>query len=87
MQGAKEIVLELGRSELCLVPETSIDAAMSTTFLNEAFFEERRKHKMDEGECDDSSDTNQRGVVTNQQRRCTSNPEGSTRHPPKPLKR
>ena len=86
MQGAKEIVLELGRSELCLVPETSIDAAICTAFPNEAFFEERRKHKMDESECDDGSDNDQHGAVTNQQRRCTIHSEGSARHLPKPLK-
>ena len=87
MQGAKEIVLELSRSELCLVPETSIDAAMSNAFPNKAFFEERRKHKMDESECDDGSDNDQRGAATKQQRRCTIHAEGSARHPPKPFKR
>lgn len=87
MQEAKEIVKEHGRPELCLVHETSIDAAMSTAFPNKAFFEERRKHKMDESECDDGSDNDQRGAVTNQQRKYTIHPEGSARYPPKPLRR
>jgi len=84
-QGAKEIVLELGKLGSCLVPETSRDIS-STVYPDNASSEERRRHKMGDSECDDGSQHNQRNSCANQQWKYGIRPESSAKRVPKPPK-
>jgi len=85
-QGAKEIVLELGKLDSCLVPETSRDIYTGTVYPDNAFSKEWRRHKMGESECDDGSQHNQRNSCANQQGKYGIRPESSAKRVPKPPK-
>ena len=83
MQGAKEIVLELGQPDSGLVAEGSRIVSVIVIDANNALFKEWGQNGMGEDECDDGSQGNQRDVVSNQREAYLIYSEGPAKRFPK----